>query len=229
MVKLTNKKRLLYGVLIVSIVALIYIVLFPLGAIYRGKESIGKYSSLLPGQYTSLNKNSDTEYVLPKQYPYFGRHDYEEQEKTQSDQIPIRDDRLVSKCFFEYNSKTYYIYYSLLQINKETHGGAFEFTWQDIYSADTDKTVFSLWENPEGYFVEEHYLYYAYGKNDYGVKTFSLGGFSEGIWFTFRNVKDYQYARLDFNTFENEKISKEVYEEKYNLLSKEIYGQLPEF
>ncbi len=223
-VKLTNRKRLISGVLIVSIIAFIYIILFPLGAINLGRENIGKYRSLLQGQYTFLNKNSDAEYVLPKQYYYFGRYDYEEWERTQSQQIPISDDRLVSKCFFEYNSKTYYIYYSLSQIKNEAHSSTFEFTWQDIYSADTDKIVFSLWENPEGYFVEEHYLYYTYGKNDYGVKTFSLGGFSEGIWLTYKNVKDYQYARLDFDTFENEEISKEGYEEKYNLLSKEIYG-----
>lgn len=219
---MTNKKRLISGVLIVSIIASIYIILFPLGIINLGKGNIGKYSSRLSYQYASLNKNSDAEYVLPTQYHYFGRLDYEEWERTQSQQIPISDDRLVSKYFFEYNSKIYYIYYSLSQINKETLGGAFEFTWHDIYNADTDKIVFSLWENPEGYFVEEHYLYYTYGKNDYGVKTFSLGGFSEGIWFTYKNVKDYKYARLDFDTFVNEKISKEVYEEKYNLLGKEM-------
>lgn len=214
-----NKKLLIgIGAIVIFIGILVYLFLFQLGAAYRGKASIGEYKHLLLSQYTSLNQNNDPIYRLPDKYTFYGRYALE-------DGLCVVNDRMVSKCFFRYDNKTYYFYYSGYQKMIKAHERcpSFELTYPDVYNEDTNEIAFTLWENPEGYYVSDNYLYYVYGKNYYCVRGLDLHNYL----FSYSNKKDYSYARSNLDTLENEKISKEQYEEKYSVLYASIYGNLP--
>jgi len=71
---------------------------------------------------------------------------------------------MVRKYFFKYSNQIYYLYYANEVIPGEPTG-SFDITYPDVYISDTDKIAFSLRENPEGCFILDNYLYYAYGKN----------------------------------------------------------------
>ena len=213
------------GVIIIVVAALIYIIMFPLGCRYMYKDDIGKYKGLIPSQYNSLNRIVDPIYILPEQYRYYGRYNYKAWESGKIQTIPIIDDRKVSKCFFECNDQVYYFYYSDAQVDKDSnHGFPFEIAYQDIYNENTDEVELCLWDNPEGHFITDNYLYYVYGNNHYHVKVFTFKFLSEGGFFEYSNKKDYNYARLNLDTFENEKIARSQYEERYNVLYTSIFS-----
>ena len=188
----SKKIVLWFSIVVATVSLLVCFILFTLGGRFWFKDNIGKYNSLLSGQYASLNQESGEKiYVLPEQYYYFGHHDYDEWARSGSDRIPISNDRAVAKCFFNHNNQIYYLYYSHFQVIKDNHGGAFSFTWPDIFNSDTDKVAFSLWENPEGFFVGENCLYYAYGKNYYGARAFTIpiGHIADSLFFQYSNKK----------------------------------------
>jgi hypothetical protein len=161
---------------------------------YTGKEKADKYRSMI---WSELEGDFPTFY-LPDEYHFFGRYHLNNLEEG----LVLVNDRMVYKRVFEHNGESYYFYYS----------GAIEshkVTYPDIYNQNDEK-VAKMYENPEGYFIEENYLYYAYGK-EHRIKHLSLHHFRfYHIWY-----KDYQYARLNLDTMTNEKISQDDYYEKH--------------
>ncbi len=185
-----------------------------------GKEDMGKYDKLILSQYSYLNKEDAWIYILPEKYYFFGRPDFyisiDEWENGQ----PVLDDRLVSKGFFSYNNKDYYFYYSDFQMDKNCkftkRGGFFEYIWQDIYNADTDEIAYTLYDNPEGLFITDEYLYFTYGKNFYNYSLFEPYYIFNGDGlFQYYNFKKYKFAKLDLDSGKITEISKKEYEEKY--------------
>ena len=203
-------KRVFVGSSIVlSVVCLLcFCVYSQFGIAYRGMDYIGRYRNLLPSQYSSFNPNgtSNPEYVLPEQYPFYGRLKLDSNEEFLH---VIVNDRMVSRCNFEYSGQLYYYYFSKDHVftkGKES-SGPFEFTYPDIYDTTSDTIIFTLWKNPGGCFIQDNYLYYVYGENYYLANQFGLDG-----GFTKRSVKDHCFARLDLDTGENVDISKGHYE-----------------
>lgn len=189
---------------IVFIIILISGIIFQYGFAYKNKEISGKYTKLISTQFNELNTNYDPVYYLPDEYHFFGRYIY-----TGGAALKIVDDRMVYRIFFEYKGDIFYVYYSEV-IN------FYEITYPNVYFEKNNQKAFALWENPEGYFIIDNYLYYAYGKDYYHTRTF--GAFTDGQLFSYQNFKDYQYAKLHLDTFVNENISKEQYEEKHTTL-----------
>jgi len=197
---------------------LLYLCLFQLGFIYWGKEDVGKYHSyLFSAQYNNLNQNIDSFYRLPDQYTFYGRYAYtgEKYEDGTTDKLSIVNDRMVRKDFFEYSGQIYYLYYAN-EVIPGAPTSSFNITYPDVYNADTDKIAFSLMENPEGCFILDNYLYYAYGKNYLHVQVFTWGFITGHDNFIHSDFKDFHYARMNLDTLKNENISKRQFEEKYN-------------
>jgi hypothetical protein len=107
---------------------------------------------------------------------------------------------MVYRHYFQFQNQIYFFYYSTAPYN-------YSITYPNAYEIETNEVLFSLWENPQGYFMaDDFYLYYVYGKDYYQKRVFSFGFITGHDFFTIRNFKDYHYARLDMRTFENEKI-----------------------
>ena len=213
-----------------SIVVLIGVFLYLVSyeIYYSHGEHMGKYSSLIYDQ-CFLNRNlnlTGPDYILPDQYPFYGRYVFTDE--TDEDGIAILtvvNDRKVNIEVFEYKGKLYYYYVSDKQKTPNTHKyyDFFVLIYPDIYNADKDTISFSLWENPESLFIQDNYLYYVYGKNFYNVRRIDL----QSLYILHRNEKDYHYARLNLDTGENEKISKEQYEKEYTTEFLKIFRHLP--
>ena len=192
---------------------IVCLILCQLGVFYWGKEYIGKYANILPSQYASLNPYENIDmYKLPDQYSFYGRFVVLSETKDGAPIVSTVNDRMVSKCFFEYDQETYFFYYSTLQkiIDVQEPNPPFELIYPDVYYADTDKIAFTLFENPEGCFISDDYIYYAYGKNYYCVRQLDLHNFL----FQYSHRKDYHYARLDLHNFKNERIMSKQFIEK---------------
>jgi len=214
---MTIKRKI--WVIIPSVLAvglLAWVILFPLGGRYWGKERANKYAPRLsyqPQYHSELYSNGPI-YLLPEQYPFFGRTEMGDVAQGEPPLITLYD-RLVDRFSLAYNGQTYYYYFS-------SGPHSYNITYPDFYNSDTDEIAFSLWENPDGYFIEGHYLYYVYGKDYVNVKTNMRGVFDDG-GIHYLNYKDYHYARLDLDALKNEKISKKQYEEKYLTLEKSLF------
>ncbi len=225
-----KQKRLFLRCIIMIITTVVlglcaYQIIFQLGLTngeYYNKEPFGKYDKLILSQYASLNNDEygSLDYKLPEQYYYFGRPDiYVSVDEWENGQ-PILDDRLVSKGFFSYNNQNFYFYYSIFQADKNIEankrGDNFEYIWKDIYDADRNEISFNLYDNPEGLFIIENYLYYSHGKNFYNYRIFApLFQIYEDTSFAYLNLKKYKFAKLDLDSGQSIEISRKVYEEKY--------------
>jgi hypothetical protein len=156
--------------------------------IFSDKETTDKYSF-------HLGERSIEDVLLPDEYEFLGRP------TLNGDDM---NSRLVTKYFFTYNEKEYYIYYS--------HGLEYHnTTYSDIYNAETDEKWVTLWEKPQGLFMLGDYLYYAYGK-EYRVREFNWHNF----YFYYLHYKDFHFARLNLNTMKNESITRQQYEETWD-------------
>lgn len=199
-----RKVIIIIGIFFIFILGFIY----RFGFAYSKKDIAGKYRQQITGQYYNLNKNIDPTFYLPDEYHFYGRYTFIGE--NYEDGLSIVYDRMVSKFFFEYGGEIYYLYVSDAINN-------YRITYPDIYKKSNDEKVIKLWKNPEGYFIIDNFLYYAYGRDYYHVKTF--GAFITGHdFFIHNNYKDYSYARLNLDTMGNENISKDDYEKEYDLI-----------
>jgi len=100
-----------------------------------------------------------------------------------------------TKILFDYNGKTYCI------------------LGDSLYSDDNQKLAV-LGKLPEGFFIDDHYLYYTYGP-ERRMKMFSI------TVEKFNYYKRYKFARYDFETAAVEPVDRQQYLELYNSVVKE--------
>jgi len=231
-----SKKIFLVGGIILGMVfvslALWYAAMFGLGWRYWNMEYIGKYQSFVGSRIenqedyaVALSAEEQRElFLLPPQYECFGRTlfpdspvwPYDEYEMEsfmqQLANPPIVYDRMAYRQHYQFNNQIVYFYIA----SDLYHISGNFISYPDAYCYETDEIVFGLWENPRGLFVVDGtYLYYTYGEEHYQIRMF-LPDLTGHAGFVNRNVKNFNFARMNLNTFENEKITKEEYEEKYN-------------
>lgn len=202
------KKKIIVtaGIMIVCAVCFVFVWNF-LGMKYMGKEIASQYSPKIAIE----NELEEPAVYLPDEYPFYGRYAFIGETYGDDDPTPklsVVDDRMVYRRYFDCQGKTYYLYYS----NAINY---YDVTYPDIYDENGEKAA-RLRENPEGCFVLGNFLYYAYGKDYYNVRVFTLGFLTGHDVFAYCNYKDYQYARLNLDTMINENISKEEFEARYN-------------
>ena len=196
-----------------GIIIIIFTFLFVwefLGIKYQFKEEKGKYTILIKDKDHTLPI-----YYLPDEYHFYGRYVVSGQEyKGEMVMDPIIKvyDRMVSKIFFEYKDDRYYVYFS----DAINH---YEYTYPDVYNDSNDEKVAKLWKNPEGYFISDNYFYYIYGKDYYNRRILSNGFLTGHKLISYGNYKVYNYARLNLDTMENDKISKDDYIDKRKAIS----------
>jgi hypothetical protein len=183
------------------------IIVYRYGFAHRGMDTPGIYSPLIVGQFHELNLCMEADFLLPDKYPFYGRFEYIEDGAP----LLIVNDRLVTRFYFEHHNTVYYLMASYTIYD-------YLLTYPDIILASTNDVVAILRENPEGYFINGDYLYYAYGPVRLNTRTF--GAFITGHdIFIRRNFVNYNFARLNLNTMNNEDVRKEDYELLYNIVS----------
>ena len=189
-----KKKSIIIVLILILGVAIIGVLsLFLMKNVFIKKETTGRYGFHFEG-----NRNEDRiieNVSLPNEYDFFGRP------SLNGDDM---DSRLVNKYLFSYGGNEYYLYYSygLEYLNT---------IYPDVYNAKSDEKEATLWEKPQGLFMLDNFLYYAYGR-ERRVREFNTHNF----YFYYMHYKDYNFARLNLDTMESEKITRQQYEETWD-------------
>ncbi len=111
---------------------------------------------------------------------------------------------LANKYIFTYKDHKYYYYFSQDPEYQEIN-------YPDIFDAETNKKVITLWEKPQGLFLLDNYIYYAYGK-EHRSREFNFHNF----YYYYIHYKDYKFARFNLDTLKSEKITRKQYEETWD-------------
>jgi len=171
-------------------------------AFFLKMETSEKYSNFLSSQFSNINRSEDL-FNLPKEYKSIKRMSLE------PDGLIYINDGFAYKIFFLINNELCYMY--------NIHGEYYTTTtYPDIYDAKTNEKIATLWEKPQGYFIFDDYIYYAYGKEKV-FTLFDINGLTNGNFFSTNNLKDTHFARLNLLTKENEEINKKEYEDKRSI------------
>ena len=202
-----QKSRSYYFKIFLPITALLVCVLILAGwifnnAVFFKHETSEKYSSFLSRQFPNINSIEDF-FALPKEYKSIKRI------SSGPDGVIFINDGLAFKIFCLINNELCYMYYISGEYYTDT-------TYPDIYDAETNEKIATLWEKPQGYFILDDYLYYIYGKEKVFI-LFNINGLANGNPFYTNNLKDTHFARLNLNTKENEEINREEYEDKRSI------------
>jgi hypothetical protein len=226
-------KRLFFVSVVLCVsLALWFIVMFGLGGRYWSMDGVGQYFELImwqPEYRVDLVGYEGSIFLLPEQYEFYGRFVLPDKPLSYDDMIALEFymhlhryplvlyDRMVSREFLRLNNQIVYFYFTNDLFHFNLHFGTDSMLrYHNAYCYKTGEIVFSLGQYPRGLFiVEGTHLYYSYGEEHQQARFFQLG---HNPGFRTMRMKDSNFARMNLNTFENEKITRKEYEEKYKAL-----------